>query len=358
MTNWTFEWRRDWEAIWSEDFISKWQAWLEQSWSSHVFHHPSLVKAWVETYSPLWDIRPLFLTAKFDDILVFLPLVLWKRNWKNAFLREIIPAGFSDFDYHNPIITGKRTSFDPEEFWSRLLSEVDLLEVKYDSIKLTGMRSTFVGTGQNWQTGEICTYCDISTFTKSEEFLPILKSSLRGDLRRQMRRLQEHGELTYHVYSSEDLSESLAALPDFLRLHAHRWPNAYKAPGFHENLLRHGIPAGNVHFSELRIDGKPLSWHLGFIDDDRFYYYLPAIDPDFSRLSPGKVHLLKCVEEAIRLKLSVYDHLRGEESYKSGWTDKTEQLSVFMHRKNFISSKFKFFMIEKVKPLLLQYKAT
>lgn len=353
MTQWTFERITDWGKIWSDDFLVQWNAWMDQSWSSHVFFHPSLVKAWVETYIPLWNISPLFLIARHGDMTVFLPLVLWQRNWKNAFLREIIPVGYSDFDYHDPIIIGKREVFEQDNFWSSLFEELDLFGLGYDVINITGIRTEFAGTGPNWHEDEICPYCNISGFKIPEEFLPTLKQSLRGDLRRQTRRLQEQGELTYHVYSPDDLAESLAILPEFLAFHAKRWPNAYKAPHFHENLLRRGLKEGIVHFSELRLDGTAISWHLGFVDRDRFYYYLPAINPAFSKLSPGKVHLIRSVEEAIRLKLSVYDHLRGEESYKSGWTNKVERLRNFVRRTNNISSKVKSFMVKKVRPLIV-----
>lgn len=349
---WTFEWITDWETIWSDDFTKKWRTWLEQSWSSHVFFHPALVKAWVETYIPLWNISPFFLIARHGDMTVFLPLVLWKRNWKNAFLREIIPVGYSNFDYHDPIIVGPTDAFKPDFFWSSLFKQLDRIDVRFDTINITGIRSQYAGSGQEWEKDEICPYCDIACFRNPEDFLPTLKSSLRGDLRRQIRRLEEQGSLSYHVYTSNELPDSLAALPEFLDLHAQRWPNAYKAPDFHENLLRHSLKEGIVHFSELRLDDKPISWHLGFVDSDRFYYYLPAINPAFAKLSPGKVHLLKCVEEAIRLNLSVYDHLRGEESYKSGWTDETEQLRNFVQLKDSIPSNIKSFVIEKVKPLL------
>jgi len=349
---WKFEWLRSWDDVWNPSFVELWQKWMDQSPDAHVFFHPALVRAWVETYIPLWDISPLFLIARHGDMTVFLPLVLWKRNWKNAFLREIIPVGHSDFDYHDPIIVGKKEDYEQDNFWSGLLEQLNLLGLSYDTVNITGIRAKFAGTGPNWHEDERCSYCDISGFPTPEEFLLRLKKSLRGDLRRQIRRLQEQGELTYHVYSPDDLGESLAILPEFLALHAKRWPNAYKAPHFHENILRRGLKESIVHFSELRLDGKPISWHLGFIDRDRFYYYLPAINPGFSKLSPGKVHLLKCVEEAIRLKLSVYDHLRGEESYKSGWTNKLERLSSFVRRKNSISSSAKYFMVEKIKPLI------
>lgn len=347
---WTFEWITDWNKIWSDDFLEQWSDLLEQSQSSHVFFHPSMVKAWVDSYRPLRDIRPLFVIARHSSgMTVFLPLVLWKRNWKNAFLREVIPVGYSDFDYHDPIVAGAKEFFAPDYFWTNLLEELNLLGLSYDVVNITGIRTGLAGTGLNWHEDEVCPYYDISGFATPEAFLPTLKKSLRGDLRRQLRRLQEQGELTYHVYSPNDLAESLAILPRFLALHSKRWPNAYKAAHFHEKLLRLGLQKGIVHFSELRLDGKPISWHLGFVDRGRFYYYLPAIDLAFSEFSPGKVHLLKCVEEAIRLELSVYDHLRGEERYKSEWANKAVRLNNLAIKNDKLLSRIKIFLVDNIK---------
>ena len=349
---WSFEWITDWDQIWSADFTQKWRTWHEHSWSAHVFFHPALVQAWVETYLPLQDIRPLFVLARQGDLQVFLPLVLWKRNWKNGFLREIIPAGYSDFDYHNPLIIGPRELFEPESFWSSLLEALDGFDIGFDSLQINGIGRACGATSPHWSDDELCPFCDISGFATPEQFLPSLKKSLRGDLRRQLRRLREQGELSLHVYGREELAESLQSLPRFLDFHSQRWPKAYKPPHLYENLLRRGLAEGLIHFSELRLDAQPISYHLGFIDKERFYYYLPAIDPAFSNLSPGKVHLLQCVEEAIAQGVPVFDHLRGEESYKSGWTNKAAQLYTLTLRKKNIASRVKWFMIHQLKPLL------
>ncbi len=352
MNNWTFECITDWETIWSDHFTGKWLAWLEKSRSSHVFFHPALVKAWVETYIPLRDISPLFFIAKKAHTTVFLPLVLWKKNWKNAYIHEVVPVGYSDFDYHDPLIVGAEEGFAQNRFWASWLTALERLDVNYDSVNITGIRSGTAACGQNWHEEDLCPYCDISGFLAPEDFLPSLKARLRGDLGRQIRRLTEQGDLTYHVYAPNDVNGGLTVLPDFLTLHAERWPHAYKASSLHENILRRGLEEGIVHFSELRLDEKPMSWHFGFIYRERFYYYLPAIDPHFSKLSPGKVHLLKCVEDAIHLKLSVFDHLRGEESYKSGWTNQVEKLNTFTVKKHTTVSTIKSFLVERVKPLI------
>lgn len=325
---------------------------MEEAWTSHVFFHPALARAWVDTYLPLQDMRPLFAVVENGGTTAVLPLVLWRRNWKNVFLREVIPVGYSDFDYHDPILVGEELDLHSTGFWTSLIAEINQLGVGQDGIQLTGIRAGLAGEGGGWGAEAMCPFCDISRYQESGKYLPSLKASLRGDLRRQMRRLEEQGCVGYHVYQENELHAALEALPGFLDLHALRWPNAYKAPDFHANILRLGHPQGVVHFSELRLNDQAISWHLGFVDHKRYYYYLPAIDPAFQRFSPGKVHLLKCVEDAIRRKMFIFDHLRGEESYKSGWTEDYVQLKKLEVVRGSMASGVKRFLADHIKPML------
>lgn len=59
---------------------------MEEAWTSHVFFHPALARAWVDTYLPLQDMRPLFAVVENGGTTAVLPLVLWRRNWKNVTL--------------------------------------------------------------------------------------------------------------------------------------------------------------------------------------------------------------------------------------------------------------------------------
>lgn len=56
---------------------------------------------------------------------------------------------------------------------------------------------------------------------------------------------------------------------------------------------------------------------------------MPVIDPVFENLSPGKIHLFRLVEYAINNGFAIFDHLRGDENYKTGWTNKTQKLYRF-----------------------------
>lgn len=286
--------------------------------SNHVFFHPTLIDVWIKTYKSLRNITPIFIKGISDSSDVYIPFVLWRRNWKNAFIRKVVPIGYSDYDYSNPIFTHQPSMADEKAFWREL---IDFLfsTFDFDELVLDGVTdiSTF---GSPFSQGEICPKLNLSGINSEDDLMMFFKTSLRGDIRRQIRRLSELGDLTLKEYNSWDEipKETFA---EFMRQHSARWPKAYKAPHFHENLLRDGLKAGVTHFSVLSVGEIEIAWHLGFSYSGRYYYYMPAGKQDYFKYSPTKVHLFYLVRRAVELGYDVFDHLRGEENYKSGWSN-------------------------------------
>jgi CelD/BcsL family acetyltransferase involved in cellulose biosynthesis len=320
--NWNIRIITDWDEIYSPKFQDQWLQWSESAVNRHVFFHPALGMAWIETYRPIRKLEPLFCIAENDNGSFFLPLVLWHRNWKNAFQKIIIPIGYSDFDYHEPLFSGILNN----EMWTGLYTRVfDKIKCSFtlDEIQINGILTPVVENGWSKET-DVAPFCELSSFQNSGEFLQNLTTSLRGDIRRQIRRMEETGPIRLYQYT--DPAEAINVLPELLKFHALRWPKAYKAPVFHENLLNRGLAAGIVHFTSLQIGGNALSYHLGFMHNRRYYYYMPVIDVQFENFSPGKIHLFKLVEYAIENGFRVFDHLRGDENYKSGWAKDVQSL--------------------------------
>jgi CelD/BcsL family acetyltransferase involved in cellulose biosynthesis len=333
------EYIKDWETIYSEAFQQQWLEWVETAENSHVFFHPALCMAWLETYRPLRNMKPIFVIGRTADTTIFLPLVLWHRNWKNAFQKLLIPVGYSDFDYHRPLICSKNGTgyFHLEKFYVELLKLIETF-LQFDLFHLNGIQSTLANS-YVFKEKDICPYIDLQQYAKSDEFLSSLSSSVRGDVRRQMRRLTECGEIKFAEY--ENLPSANLILAEFLQHHSKRWPNAYKAPNFHQNILNHALTCGIAHFSILQINDEMISWHLGFEFMNRYYYYMPAINEKWQRFSPGKIHLNILIERAIERKLSIFDHLRGEESYKAGWSTGISELYELYRPSNRLSSNIK-----------------
>lgn len=315
---WKFEIKDDWNKIWEVEYIDHWNALLDTSPTSHVFFHPSLVHSWIKAYQPLRNISPIFIHGATEDCNeVFLPLIYWRKNWKNSFIHTIVPAGYSDYDYHDPIF--KRIPTDMNVFWDELCQ---LLWERYpsaDKIEITGISPKIAGVANTWRKDEICPSLSLDHIRNMEDLMSFLRPSLRGDIRRQIRRLNQLGQLHLKEYRSYE--EIKSTYKDFMTQHAQRWPQAYKAPRFHELLLSDSMLNKCVHFSSLNIDSTPLAWHLGFSFQDVYYYYMPAGDQKYASYSPVKVHLFYLIDRAVSQGYRLYDHLRGEETYKSGWSD-------------------------------------
>lgn len=336
--NWNIRIITDWDEIYSPKFQDQWLQWSENAVNSHVFFHPALCMAWIETYRQIRKLEPLFCIAENEQCSFFFPLVLWRKNWKSAFQKVIVPVGYADFDYHEPLFSGVLDNATRTGLYSLVFDKIKCL-FTFDEIQINGILTSVEENGWSKET-DMVPFCELSSFQNGEEFLQSLTTSLRGDIRRQIRRMEGTGPIRLYQYT--DPGKTIKVLPEFLKLHVERWPKAYKAPGFHENLLNRGLLSGTVHFTSLQIGENVVSYHLGFTYNRRYYYYMPAIDAEFENFSPGKIHLYKLMEYAIENGFHVFDHLRGDENYKSGWANDVQSLYEYNWRSGRISSRIKY----------------
>lgn len=344
---WTFEVCQNWESIWSNDYQTQWLHLLDISPHTHIFFYPPLVEVWMKTYLPIRNLTPIFIWGKKNDNEVFLPLVLWKKNWKNAFLKTIVPVGYSDYDYHEPIF--KSLPPDLIGFWDDLYS---FLKTTYhpDEIDITGIREEFTSKTSEWIKEEGCPFLSLENIHSNEELMNFFKVNLRNDIRRRIRRLQEQGEL--HLKEYQSAQEVRTTFEKFMKEHCRKWPNAYKAPHFHENLLSDLLLNSNVHFSSLNLGNTPIAWHLGFSDKETYYYYMPVANHKYTAYSPVKIHLYYLLNRAIRMGYIKYDHLRGEENYKNGWSNGCDFVYHANWNNDKLTTKIKLYFINQIKKRL------
>jgi len=317
--SWKINIYRTWDEVDDARFIERWRMWFDAAPDAHVFMHPILVKTWTDVYRSLQEISPLYCVAESGGVTIFMPLVVWRRNWKNAGIRCIVPAGYSDYDYHDPIVVGQADSQVMHSFWQSLMDRLRSGGLgAFDYADFTGIRSP--GNQQGWYRTEICPFTDLGRFPDYATAFASLSKSLRKDVNKRRRQLEELGTLTFKVYGRDETAAALEDLPTFLEEHRQKWPNAYKAPGFHEALIRNALPAGLVHYSQLRLDGRPFSWELGLRSRTTAYSYMPVYLKSYSGFSPGKVHLVSLFEDCYQNGITVFDFMRGAEGYKAEWT--------------------------------------
>ena len=352
--SWKFEWLTSWEEIFDHDFVDQWQTWIDNADYAHVFFESSLVLAWVETYKKLKNIQPRFLIARnSDNCLIFLPLVQVKENWKGAFQTSLLPVGYSEFDYHDPIVVGSSDISVTKSFWGAFSEELlNRWEGDFDVAVVNGLRLTARSDDLKAMPCDSAPFIDLTIYGSIHEFMKGRGQSLRGDINRQMGRLEGLGKTELRVYSNEETNAALISLSTMLEEHKRKWPRSYKASSFHENLVRRSLPARVLHFSEILLNGATISWHFGYLHKSRYYWYMPVYRPEFQQYSPGKIHLYMSIKEALSKGVTIFDLLKGDEDYKRQWTKESVPLFNFKcTSKSWISS-MRIFLFDTIKPAI------
>lgn len=353
---WKFEWVIKWDEIESPRFMKYWDEWIATADQTHVFNHPALAYAWLSAYRSIWRLEPRFLFAECSGRKIFFPLLLRHTGWKDCWQRIMVPLGHHDFDYHDPmVISGALENWNC--FWNALEREIRRTWRRdCDTVVVSGITSVSAGAGASWSPGETCPIINLSSHRNVESLMsgPRRKKVL-ADVRRQIRRLEETGNLSFDVFTADQADGIKASIKHFLQNHSERWPHSFKAPGLHEALILEGLKARILHFSELRLDNQTISWRLAFLYNGIFYFYMPAFLASAKQFSPGKVHQYFCVRDAMNRGVIMFDHLRGKEPYKDHWANEYKSLSTWCFHSNGPNSFGRNVAVKHVKPFIQRH---
>jgi CelD/BcsL family acetyltransferase involved in cellulose biosynthesis len=91
-----------------------------------------------------------------------------------------------------------------------------------------------------------------------------------------------------------------------------------------EPLLQAGLPA--MRFSTLELDGKPMSYQLGFWQGNGYLFHMTHYNHEFERYSPGTLHTESIIVDTIQRHGLSFSFGRGDEPYKRLWTKTTQPL--------------------------------
>ncbi|MBQ9639463.1 MAG: GNAT family N-acetyltransferase [Bacteroidales bacterium] len=307
---WHFSIDTEMSTIHSTEYREWWQQLWDHATTKQPFAHPDMVLAWIDAYSHLQHISPCFIRATEDNgSEALLPLVRWRRNIKNAHLRMLIPAGYSDYDYHTPLIAGN------SEGLIDALSD-QLHSIKVDRIELPGLDSPLPHCTT---TNESCYEIKLEQYNSFDTYLQTHYPAAIAIRHRKENKLRHLGIEGFHLFATNEVDVAVAQLPSMLQHYHKRHPHAYIAPGFHEHLLRQVLPTGLLHFSMLTVNNRPVSWNLYLHMENNLLQYLHATDATFSQYSVGTLHLIRNIEWAFNNGMQRFDFMRGNETYKQSW---------------------------------------
>jgi CelD/BcsL family acetyltransferase involved in cellulose biosynthesis len=331
---WRFEWRRTWDDVWDGPFEVTWREMLSSNDHAHVYHHPSLVRAWAETCGR--NAEPAVgLAHDPHGRRVLLPWVVVKYGGRLAVRRTLESAGGDIFGYHTPLVQGDAAdAVDWPAFWRAARQAT---RDTCDQALFRFLEPSYGADPPMRLTSEPSPILDLSGLADLDAVLDRCSSHHRVDVRRQLRRAAALGEVTLWVAGAGDADAATASLrnellPAYEAVWASRpFKNSVVRPAlieFLERIVGEGLADGWAHYSVLRVGETPVAWHLGYLHQGRLYWWLPTHDSAWANYSPGKMLLALLVREGCRRRWSGIHFLTGDHTYKAAWNPIAQTLTA------------------------------
>ncbi len=162
------------------------------------------------------------------------------------------------------------------------------------------------------------------------EYLTRLPKKDRYKIKSPRKKLLEEGRLRYAAFES---SEFEGALHTLFKLHSRRAEekriaSTFDRPAvfeFHRALLQRMNP-DDVILRCLRGAAGVVAVLYGFRCGDRIFFYQLGYDPDWAWASPGVVLVSEAIREAFTMGCTEYNFLQGDEPYKRTFTRQARTL--------------------------------
>lgn len=306
-----------------EKISPDWNAVFEASNDKSVFYCWDWAKTYIDNMLREDDEFFCIVAEDKGEIVGIAPLKIstQKRGFRKKKILTFLVS--ETVDYMNFIY---KSDVNVVVFLKKIIGLIKSHQDRWDFVELKGLssenQSTFLladaFSREKLHKNVIC--FDIATpsfyIKDPEEFL--IKKVIQ-DIKRCHRKLEEKGELRFHI--NQNIDPTL--WEEFCRLHKISLPKASftkeKNQKFYKKLYKKQSFKNSVEFSYLTLDGKVLACHFGFKDETKIYYYVPTYNQDYRNLGVGLVLLKRIVEHYHSKNVAVFDLLRGTEPYKYKW---------------------------------------
>ena len=152
-----------------------------------------------------------------------------------------------------------------------------------------------------------------------EEYLGILNTKQRHEVRRKLRRLQEAGGVQYRLLDGGvDLDATLNKFMHLFSL-ARGEKARFMTPEmevFFRSLAASMAGAGLLRIGRLDFDGITVAMIICFDYNGSVYLYNSGFDPQYESLSVGLLSKVFCIQESIQQGKKRFEFLKGNEIYK------------------------------------------
>src|SRR5690606_6135764 len=88
---------------------------------------------------------------------------------------------------------------------------------------------------------------------------------------------------------------------------------------FHRDIAQQLLAMGQLRLSVLKLDGQPIAAEYHFAGTNALYVYQGGLEPARCEEEPGRLSMIRCIQQAISEGQQEFDLLRGDEPYKPHW---------------------------------------
>jgi len=281
----------------------------------NFFLLPPWLRVWQQTFAP--EARLCFLVGRQEDrVIGIAPLMLTGQT--------VSIIGSPDVcDYADFIAApGKGDVFCAallDELKQRKVEILNLASVRPDSVVMTSMREAAEQRGCEVSCDEDEVTLERDLPATWDEYLQILSTKQRHEVRRKLRRLEEAGTVNYHFI------EDAALMPDFMDVFLRQFIESRtdkatfmtaEMERFFRSMTDVISEAGLLRLSVLELDNIPVAALVAFDYNDVIYLYNSGYDPSYSSASVGVLSKALCIKDSIERGKKRFDFLKGDERYK------------------------------------------
>ena len=152
-----------------------------------------------------------------------------------------------------------------------------------------------------------------------EEYLEMLDTKQRHEVKRKLRRLMEAGKIDLRIV--EDGAAIQKAMDVFLKMFSESRSDkaaflTSQKESFFRSLADTMSEVKLLRMGILELDAKATAMILYFDFNGGVYLYNSGYDPEYTALSVGLMSKVLCIQESIKQGKKKFDFLKGNEVYK------------------------------------------
>ena len=281
----------------------------------NFFVLPPWLRVWQQVFAP--EARSCILVGRQENrVIGIAPLILTGQT--ASIIGNPDVCDYADFI----VAPGKGDVFCAallDEFKQRGVELLSLASVRPDSVVMTSMLTTARQCGC-----EVACEKDEVTLERDlpatwNEYLQILSTKQRHEVRRKLRRLEEAGTVGYRFI------EDVALVPGFMDVFIRQFVESRtdkatfmtaEMGNFFRSMTDVIFEAGLLRLSVLELDSVPVAALIAFDYNDVVYLYNSGYNPVYSSLSVGVLSKALCIKDSIERGKKRFDFLKGDERYK------------------------------------------